>query len=123
MARASHFPVYIACIVSAPKGPPFVENASLLSITATALHFFNDAAISSPGNGLKERTFISPTLSPLALILSIASLVVPAAEPMITTAYSASCILYSSINPYLRPDIFSNFFATSKITFLAFSIA
>ncbi len=69
------------------------ENISERSRMATAFTFARATAISSSGKGRNTLIFTRPTFFPVVLrICSMAALQVPAAEPMSTTAYSASSI-------------------------------
>ena len=74
-------------------GPQWALKLSSLSITAKAFTFFRASQISSLGKGRKERTLIWPTFLPWARSSLMASLAVPAEEPMMTMASSASSII------------------------------
>ena len=68
-------------------------------MAAKAFTFFRASAISSAGKGRKERILIRPTFLPWARISWMASLAVPAEEPIMIRATSASSIMYFSIRP------------------------
>ncbi len=63
------------------------------SSTATFDTWARASANSSPGKGRHSHTLRSPTFSPRPRSSSTTTLAVPAVEPMITTALSASSSL------------------------------
>ncbi|MPN16053.1 hypothetical protein SDC9_163391 [bioreactor metagenome] len=76
------------------------------------------------GNGLIILILTRPALMPSARLRSTASLAAPDIEPVVTIAYSASSILYSSIAPsYVLPNNSPYALSTSSITLRAFCCA